>query len=88
MDRGERILCDEAFAELDNIEQIGPAVALAIAGIWIEFVPGSSYWDVDGTLAGVGLINFSIVAGLLISFALFCLRTFGPAEKIKKVSKK
>ena len=42
--------------------------ALAIAGIWIEFVPGSSYWDVDGTLAGVGLA-LGIIAALLVAAA-------------------
>jgi putative Mg2+ transporter-C (MgtC) family protein len=40
-----------------------------------------------GTLAGVGLLAFSIVAGLLVSFSLFCLRTFGPAEISKKNGK-
>lgn len=42
--------------------------ALAIAAIWIEFVPGSSYWDVDGTLAGFGLA-LGIIAALLAAAA-------------------
>ena len=42
--------------------------ALAIAAIWIDFAPGSSYWDVDGTLAGVGLA-LGIIAALLVAAA-------------------
>jgi hypothetical protein len=37
---------------------------LAIVAIWIDAVPGSSYWDFDGTLAGFGLA-LGIIAALL-----------------------
>jgi hypothetical protein len=38
--------------------------ALAIVAIWIDAVPGSSYWDFDGTLTGFGLA-LGIIAALL-----------------------
>src|SRR6266511_3160337 len=37
---------------------------LAIVAIWIDAVPGSSYWDFDGTIAGFGLA-LGIIAALL-----------------------
>jgi len=38
---------------------------LAIVAIWIDAVPGSSYWDSDGTTAGFGLA-LGIIAALLV----------------------
>jgi hypothetical protein len=39
---------------------------LAIVAIWVDAVPGSSYWDFDGTVAGFGLA-FAILAALLVA---------------------
>jgi hypothetical protein len=39
---------------------------LAIIAIWLDAVPGSSYWDFDGTVAGFGLA-FAILAALLVA---------------------
>jgi hypothetical protein len=39
---------------------------LAIVGIFVSAVPGSSYWDLDGTVAGFGLA-FAILAVLCVA---------------------
>ncbi len=40
--------------------------ALAIIGIFLDYVPGQSYWSLDGTLAAVGLAG-GILAALLVA---------------------
>jgi hypothetical protein len=40
--------------------------ALAIAALWIDAFPGTTYWDSDGTLAGFGLA-LGIIAALLVA---------------------
>lgn len=42
--------------------------ALAIIGLFIDYTPGQTYWNLDGTLAAVGLAA-AIVAALLVAWA-------------------
>jgi len=42
-------------------------VALAFAGIWIDAVKGSSYWDFDGTVAAAGIALAAIAALLIVA---------------------
>jgi hypothetical protein len=41
---------------------------LAIVALYIDFVPGRSYWDLDGTVAAVGL-GAGIIALILVAMA-------------------
>ena len=47
-----------------GIAQIG--AILAIVALFIDFIPGESYWDLDGTIAAVGLAA-AIIAMLLVA---------------------
>ncbi len=43
----------------------GIGVVLAFVAIWIDAVPGSSYWDFDGTVAAFGIALAAIAALVL-----------------------
>ncbi len=45
----------------------GVGVVLAFVAIWIDAVPGSSYWDFDGTVAAFGIALAAIAALLLVA---------------------
>jgi hypothetical protein len=54
-----------------GIAQIG--AILAIVALFIDYTPGQSYWDLDGTLAALGLA-LGIIAALLGAAALGGMR--------------
>src|SRR5213593_1185122 len=37
-------------------------VVLAFVGIWVDAVPGESYWSIDGTLGAFGLVLACLAA--------------------------